>query len=213
MNSPAFDADFREKLHALLRWRRDVRHFRSDPLPPGLLDRLLDEAALAPSVGLSEPWRWVVVDDSARRAAIIDNFRATNTAALAEQETAGRGENYAKLKLAGLVEAPVHLAVFAEPDPVQGGGLGRRTMPETLDYSVAMAIHTLWLVARAHGVGLGWVSILDPDVVNHSLDVPAEWHFIGYLCLGYPVEDAEMPELQRKGWEQRRPAAETRLLR
>lgn len=213
MTGPAFDAGFREKLHALLRWRRDVRHFRPDPLPPGLLDRLLDEAALAPSVGLSEPWRWVVVEDAARRTAIIDNFKSANAAALSEQKSAGRGVNYARLKLAGLVEAPVHLAVFAEPNPVQGGGLGRRTMPETLDYSVAMAIHTLWLVARAHGVGLGWVSILDPDAVNAALDVPAEWHFIGYLCLGYAVEDAETPELQREGWEQRQVPAGTRLRR
>lgn len=213
MVAPTFDAPFREKLHALLRWRRDVRHFRSAPLPPGLLDRLLDEAALAPSVGLSEPWRWVVVEDSTRRAAIINNFRTANAAALAVQEAAGRGENYAKLKLAGLVEAPVHLAVFADSDPVQGGGLGRRTMPETLDYSVAMAIHTLWLVARAHGIGLGWVSILNPDAVNAALDVPADWHLIGYLCLGYPAEDADMPELQREGWEHRRPAARTRIRR
>lgn len=211
--SPQFDATFRARLHDLLRWRRDVRHFRPEPLPPGLLDQLLDEAALSPSVGLSEPWRWVIVDEPARRAAIIANFQKANQAALADQAAAGRAGDYARLKLAGLREAPVHLAVFVDPDPVQGGGLGRRTMPATLDYSGAMAIHTLWLVARAHGVGMGWVSILDPDPIATILDVPDHWHFIGYLCLGYPVADEVTPELQRQGWEHRHPPAQTRLRR
>lgn len=211
--SPQFDAAFRARLHDLLRWRRDVRHFRPDPLTPGLLDLLLDEAALAPSVGLSEPWRWVIVDDPARRAGIIANFQAANQAALTDQAAAGRAGDYARLKLAGLREAPVHLAVFVDPDPVQGGGLGRRSMPQTLDYSGAMAIHTLWLVARAHGVGMGWVSILDPFSIAAILDVPVDWHFIGYLCLGYPVADEVTPELQREGWEHRHPPEQARLRR
>lgn len=108
-------------------------------------------------------------------------------------------------RAAHLDEAPCHLAVFAEPEPEQVGGLGRRTMPETTAYSAVMAIHTLWLAARAVGLGLGWVSILDPGAVAAALDVPAGWTFIGYFCLGYPQTENEVPDLERLGWERRRP--------
>ena len=197
-----FDAAFRAELLDLLRWRRDVRHFRPDPVDAALLEELLQIASLAPSVGLSQPWRFVTVDDPARRAVVRASFAACNAAALASQDRE-RAAAYARLKLAGLDQAPCHLAVFAERDPAQGHGLGRHSMPETTAYSAVMAIHTLWLAARAHGLGLGWVSILDPATVAAALDVPAEWGFIGYLCLGYPSADHAMPELERTGWERR----------
>ena len=172
-------------LHELFGWRRDVRHFRSDPLPEGTLERLIGLACLAPSVGLSQPWRFVLVDDAARRAAVVANFSACNADAL--RACAGdRAERYAALKLAGLREAPHHLAVFCDRATEVGHGLGRRTMPEMADYSVVAAISTLWLAARADGVGVGWVSILDPAAVAAALDVPADWRLIGYLCIGYP---------------------------
>ena len=101
--------------------------------------------------------------------------------------------------------APVHLAVFAEPDPEQGHGLGRRTMPDTAAYSAVLAVHTLWLALRAHGIGLGWVSILDPAHVAAILDIPPAWTFIGYFCLGHPETECDTPELQTQGWEHRRP--------
>ena len=202
---PVFDDAFRAQLLELFRWRRDVRHFRSEPVPPSLLHRLLEVASLAPSVGLSEPWRMVTVDDPARRAAVRASFEACNAQALACQ-TANRANAYARLKLAGLDEAPCQLAVFAEPDPGQGHGLGRATMPETTAYSAVMAVHTLWLAARAFGLGLGWVSILDPSAVAAALDVPQGWTLVGYFCLGYPQTEDETPELERLGWEQRRPA-------
>ncbi len=201
--SPAFDNTFRDRLRMLFEWRRDVRHFRSTPVPPEQLTALLELANLAPSVGLSQPWRFVLVEDAARRAAIRANFTTTNAAALAAQRD-DRAAAYARLKLAGLDQAPCHLAVFAEPDPEQGHGLGRATMPETVAYSAVMAIHTLWLAARAEGIGLGWVSILNPTGVTAALDVPPHWRFIGYLCLGYPAAEDDTPELQREGWEHRR---------
>ncbi|APT57848.1 5,6-dimethylbenzimidazole synthase [Roseomonas gilardii] len=210
-DAPRFDDAFRAELAALFRWRRDVRHFRRDPLPDGLLERLLEQANLAPSVGLSQPWRFVTVEDTARRAAIRADFARCNALALAGQ-TEERAGLYARLKLAGLEEAPCHLALFAERDPAQGHGLGRETMPETVAYSAVMALHTLWLAARAEGVGLGWVSILDPAEVRRVLDVPEGWLFIGYLCLGWPEAEEAAPELERLGWERRRPVAE-RLLR
>ncbi|HEX3983169.1 MAG TPA: 5,6-dimethylbenzimidazole synthase, partial [Acidisoma sp.] len=158
---PFFDAGFRMQLLELFRWRRDVRHFRPDPVPPAQLDRLLETACLAPSVGLSQPWRFVMVDDAGRRAAVRANFERCNAEALASQSD-DHAARYARLKLAGLDQAPCHFAVFAEPDPEQGHGLGRRTMPETTAYSAVMAVYTIWLAARAEGLGLGWVSILDP---------------------------------------------------
>lgn len=203
---PDFDEAFRAQLLDLFRWRRDVRHFRPDAIPAGILTGLLDAANLAPSVGLSQPTRFVLVGDPRRRAAIRAEFLACNEAALAAQAPE-REALYARLKLSGLDEAPCHLAVFAEPDPEQGHGLGRRTMPETVTYSAVMAVHTLWLAARAAGIGLGWVSILDPAAVAAALDVPQHWTFIGYFCVGYPRAEDDTPELERVGWEHRRPAA------
>ena len=203
---PAFDDSFRAGLLALFRWRRDVRRFRRDAVPGAVVDNLLDIAGLAPSVGLSQPWRFVIVADPARRAAVRASFEHCNAHALAGYG-ASHAAQYARLKLAGLDQAPCHIAVFAEPDPAQGHGLGRATMPETTAYSAVMAAHTLWLAAGAMGLGLGWVSILDPAAVAAALDVQPDWTFIGYFCLGYPEASSDVPELERAGWEHRRPAA------
>jgi len=197
-----FDDAFRARLRDLLVWRRDVRRFRRDPLPRGAIEALLELGCLAPSVGLSQPWRFVIVEDRATRAAIRQNFEACNAEALAAQDSARAGL-YARLKLAGLDEAPGHLAVFADRATAQGHGLGRHTMPEMIDYSAVTAVHTIWLAARAEGIGMGWVSILDPKTVAALLDVPPAWKFIGYFCLGYPQADDTIPELEQAGWEQR----------
>ena len=207
-----FDAAFRAEFYELLAWRRDVRRFRSERVDGALLDHFLALANLAPSVGLSQPWRFVWVEDPERRKSIRANFEACNAEALANTSP-DRAATYAKLKLAGLDEAPHHLALFAEPDPAQGHGLGRRTMPETVPYSAAMAAHTLWLAARGHGVGVGWVSILDPAALTQCLDVPTDWRFIGYFCIGYPAAEHETPELERHGWERRRAEAAQPLRR
>lgn len=211
-DGPVFGAQFRAGLADLFRWRRDVRHFSREPLPAGTLDRLISLACLAPSVGLSEPWRFVVVDSPDRRRAVRASFELCNRAALQafEGERAGL---YARLKLAGLDEAPCHFAVFADGSTTQGHGLGRGTVPASVDYSAVMAVHTLWLAARAEGIGLGWVSILDPGIVAGILDVPPDWTFIGYFCLGYASRDDDRPELEREGWDSRRPAASTILRR
>jgi 5,6-dimethylbenzimidazole synthase len=201
-----FDAAFRARLRDLLVWRRDVRRFRRDALPDGALESLIELACLAPSVGLSQPWRFVIVEDRALRAAIRENFSACNAQALAAQAPQRAGL-YARLKLAGLDEAPVHFAVFADRTTTQGHDLGRRTMPEMIDYSAVTAVHTIWLAARAQGIGLGWISILDPAAMTAILDVPAAWKFIGYFCLGYPEAEDTIPELEQAGWEQRSPVS------
>ena len=204
MTPPRFGPAFQQQLAALFAWCRDVRRFRPDPLPPGLLERLLLLANGAPSVGLSQPWRFVMVDDPARRQAIRDNFLRCNETALRVQPES-HAALYARLKLAGLDEAPVHLAVCVDPDPAQGNGLGRATQPETIAYSGVLAIHTLWLAARAEEVGLGWVSILDPGAALATLDVNPAWRLVAYLCLGFPKADADAPHLEQDGWERRRP--------
>src|SRR5262249_55765504 len=187
-------------------WRRDVRRFRAETLPVGAIEALIEAASLAPSVGLSQPWRFVLVEDAARRQAIRADFERCNADALAAL-TGERAQRYAQLKLAGLDEAPTHLAVFADRGTAQGHGLGRRTMPEMIEYSAVMAVHTLWLAARALGIGVGWVSILDPAEIARLLEVPPEWRFIGYFCLGYPSAEDDVPALEREAWEQRRDAA------
>jgi 5,6-dimethylbenzimidazole synthase len=202
--APRFDETFRARLLDLFCWRRDVRRFRTEPLPEGMLERLIEIACMGPSVGLSQPWRFVVVGDAGRRKAVIENFESCNADALGDY-SGDLSTRYAALKLAGLREAPCHLAVFADRSTIVGHGLGRRTMPEMADYSVVTAMFSIWLAARAEGVGMGWVSILDPVIVGKILDVPSDWRFIGYFCLGYPLEEDEIPELERAGWEHRRP--------
>ncbi|MEA2834095.1 MAG: 5,6-dimethylbenzimidazole synthase [Methylobacteriaceae bacterium] len=210
--APVFDDAFRSRLRELIAWRRDVRHFHRDPLPAGSLERLIECACLAPSVGLSQPWRFVIVEDAERRAAIGACFESCNADALRAQ-TPERAALYARLKLAGLDDAPGQIAVFADRDTSQGHALGRLTMPQTIDYSVVMAVHTLWLAARAEGIGVGWVSILDPARVAAILQTPPAWALIGYLCVGYPVEETESPVLERDGWETRRRSSDCILNR
>lgn len=199
-SAPVFDSAFCDGFAQLLAWRRDVRRFKPDSVPAALIERLIHAAALSPSVGNSQPWRFVSVETQAAREAVVANFNACNAQALASYE-GERAAHYARLKLSGLNEAPVHLAVFCDHATHAGHGLGRRTMPETLDYSVVAAVHTFWLCARAHGLGAGWVSILDPDEVCRALDVPSGWKLIAYLCVGYPKEEHLDPELERAHWQ------------
>ncbi len=210
--APAFGAEFRTQLEDLFLWRRDVRRFRKDPVSCSLVRSLLETAALAPSVGNSRPWRFVSVETQALRQAIIACFSTCNAAALASYE-GERAALYARLKLAGLQEAPVHLAVFCDHATEAGHGLGRKTMPETLDYSVVAAIHTFWLAARAEGLGVGWVSILDPAEVARVLLVPEAWKLVAYLCVGLPQEEHLDPELERHHWQERIEASAKLLTR
>ncbi|QFS98426.1 5,6-dimethylbenzimidazole synthase [Labrenzia sp. THAF191b] len=203
---PDFSEKFQKDFETLLKWRRDVRRFKQEPLPEGALDHLLQLADLAPSVGNSQPWRIVVVDSAEARGRIIASFEAENEEA-ARTYSDDKALAYRQLKLAGLKEAPVHLAIFCDDDPEQGHGLGRLTMPETLAYSTVSMIHTFWLAARAEGVGVGWVSILDPDAVTEALQVDAGWRLVAYLCVGYPEEEHVDPELERARWQARTPLA------
>ncbi|MEP2640617.1 5,6-dimethylbenzimidazole synthase [Roseobacter sp.] len=195
------DATHRRALDDLLQWRRDVRHFCTDPIAPDVLAQLRARMNRAPSVGNARPWRVVQVEAPALRAQIIASFETCNADAALAYDAAAQRE-YLALKLAGLRDAPVHLAVFTDVAVAEGRGLGRQTMPETLAYSTVMAIHTLWLAARAHNIGLGWVSIIDPQAVTAILDVPDTWSLAGYLCLGYPALSSDTPLLHETGWQE-----------
>jgi 5,6-dimethylbenzimidazole synthase len=196
-----FDDHDLATLLRLMRWRRDVRRFRPDPVPEAALRQLAEAMAFAPSVGNSRPWRVIRVDDPATRAAMRMHFEACNAAA-AEGYQGERRDAYRALTLAGIDTAPVQLAVFTDMDPAEGHGLGRRTMPETLAQSTAMAVHALALAARALNLGVGMVSILDPGHVHRLMEAPAGWRFWGWLCIGYPVEFDDRPQLDRLRWQE-----------
>jgi len=201
-SSRPFDAAFRQSLRDLVLWRRDVRRFRRDPVDPALIHSLLELASHAPSVGHCQPWRFVLVESAECREAVRSSFVRANAKALETYEGEQRAR-YARLKLEGLEDAPVHLAVFADEATESGSGLGRQTMPQTLRYSVVAAIQTLWLAARAEGLGLGWISILEPETLCRVLEVPESWTLIAYLCIGRPVEEHLDPELERYNWQER----------
>ncbi|WMT78113.1 5,6-dimethylbenzimidazole synthase [Bradyrhizobium sp. Ash2021] len=197
-----FDAAFRQSLRDLVLWRRDVRRFRRDPVDSALIHSLLELACHAPSVGHCQPWRFVLVESAECREAVRSSFVRANANALETYDGEQRAR-YARLKLEGLEDAPVHLAVFADEATEAGSGLGRQTMPQTLRYSVVAAIQTLWLAARAEGLGLGWISILEPETLCRVLEVPESWTLIAYLCIGRPVEEHLDPELERYNWQER----------
>lgn len=198
-----FDQNFIADLERLFRLRRDVRRFRTDPIPEPLLEETLKTLEYAPSVGLSQPWRLVFFNSAKARAAARAAFEAANAEALAAQATEDSAR-YAGLKLQGMDAAPVQFALFVDQEPAQGRGLGRRTMPEAAHYSAVCAVMQLWLAARARGLGLGWVSIIDPDAIHTAASADAAWRLIGYFCLGFPIDpSAAAPELERAGWERR----------
>jgi 5,6-dimethylbenzimidazole synthase len=206
MAPPQFDAKSKDDFETLLRWRRDVRHFKADAVEPKMLDALLRKAFSAPSVGLSQPWRFVVVESPELRAKVAENFQKAREAEEEGVPAHLRAQHHLA-KLEGLREAPLHLAAFTDPGTSRGHGLGISTMPEALSYSTVMAVHTLWLAAKLEGLGLGWVSILEPAEIGKILSVPAHWNLTAYLCLGYPAFESTQPDLEAVGWEKRQDEA------
>jgi 5,6-dimethylbenzimidazole synthase len=200
--APQFDATFQEKLACLIAWRRDVRRFSTRAVPSELTDRLLDLAQLSPSVGNSQPWRWIRVDSVEKRSLLRATFASCNERARQALDEE-RARLYGALKLEGMDRAPLQLAVFCDNGTDQGHGLGRHSMQETLAYSTVAMITTFWLAARAAGLGVGWISILDPREVNAILQAHESWKFIAYLCVGWPEEEHIDPELERFGWQGR----------
>lgn len=199
----------------LLAARRDVRgnRFVSRDIAQQDVDKILQAALHAPSVGFSQPWEFVLVRDLTTRRAVADSFFAENEKALAQFRAgnydAARLEQYQALKLEGITEAPLNIAVFYNPK--QGPVLGQTSMPDMGRYSVVCAVQNMWLMARALNIGMGWVSILDPERVKHILRAPAERQLVAYLCVGHVDKFYDQPELETLGWEQRKSRAQVIL--
>lgn len=195
-------------VYRAIRERRDVRSgFLPEPLPDAVLERLLSAAHHAPSVGLMQPWRFIVVRSLPVRQAVRGLFDEAQQTASASYE-GDRATLYRGLKLEGILEAPQNLCIACDAGSERGHRLGRQSMPETAIYSAVCAVQNLWLAARAEGVGVGWVSIVDPEALKGLLGIPEHMVLVAYLCLGYVDEFATRPELERAGWEARVPLGE-----
>jgi 5,6-dimethylbenzimidazole synthase len=204
-SDPGFSDSERAAVYRAIEERRDVRRgFVDEPLPDDLLQRLLAAAHCAPSVGLMQPSRFIVIRERAVRTAVHDVFVEANAGAAASY-AGGQREQYSALKLEGILEAPQNLCVVCDVGNRRGHNLGRHTMPETAAYSTVCAVQNLWLAARAEGVGIGWVSILDPVKLRTVLHIPEHVLPVAYLCLGYVDKFALLPDLEHYGWERRIP--------
>jgi len=200
----AFPADQRAAAYAVIEARRDVRRFRPDPIPGGVLRRVLGAAHVAPSVGHSQPWRFIVVRDAdiRTRAGLLADRERLRQAAQLEPDAARRLKD---LKLEGLREAPVGVVVCCDRRTPAAGVLGRATFADADMWSCAAAIENLWLAARAEGLGLGWVTLFQPDDIAALMHLPPGVVTLGWLCLGWPDERPPEPGLQRAGWSSRLP--------
>lgn len=204
-NEHRFSDEERRGVYRAIYGRRDVRsHFTSDQISDVVLARLLSAANHAPSVGFMQPWEFIIIRDSEVRRAIYENFENANRRA-SEAYEGNRLGRYEALKLEGIREAAINLCIVCDRTTSRGHGLGRNTMPETAIYSTVCAVQNLWLAARAEGIGVGWVSILDPDLLRQSLSIPENFEPVAYLCVGPVAEFEAVPELEAKGWEERRP--------
>ncbi|MEO9508049.1 MAG: 5,6-dimethylbenzimidazole synthase [Nonlabens ulvanivorans] len=199
--SKVFNLDESKVLNEIMRYRRDVRgnRFINKAVPDNLIDKILDAALLAPSVGYSQPWQFVLIDDIAVKNKVLNSFNDKNKQAQA-RFSSEKQKAYQALKLEGIIEAPLNIGVFYTPsqEPV----LGQTSMTEMGKYSVVCAIQNMWLMARSLNIGIGWVSILEPEKVKEAVNAPKDSELIAYLCVGYVDKFLDEPELKTKHWQQ-----------
>ncbi|UCM86849.1 nicotinate-nucleotide--dimethylbenzimidazole phosphoribosyltransferase [Streptomyces marincola] len=203
--APGYPESERAAVHRLMRERRDIRNgFRLDPIPNDVLLRVLEAAHTAPSVGLSQPWDFVVVRSAETREAVHE-VAVKQRAAYAKSLPKGRAKHFKELKIEAILDTPVNIVVTA--DPTRGGRhtLGRMGVPQMAPYSSALAVENLWLAARAEGLGVGWVSFFDERELSRVLDLPEHLDIVAYLCVGYVDAFPDEPELAQNGWSRRRP--------
>lgn len=203
MNKRSFSEEERRGVYRAIYERRDVRaQFLPQIVPPGTLARILDAAHHAPSVGFMQPWDFIVIADTRVRRAVHENFVRANRAAAAIYDSGDRTA-YQRLKLAGILDAPVNVCVTCDHERSNGRGLGRQTDQATALYSTVCAVQNLWLAARAESLGVGWVSILDFQELKALLGIPLAHTPVAYLCIGYVTEFHAVPDLEEQGWERR----------
>ena len=204
----AFSDEARQAVYDAIALRRDVRHFRTDlDVEPAVLDRILGAAHLAPSVGFSQPWGFVVVHDREVRRRIQSSFLRCREVEAARFPPERR-EQYLAHKLEGILEAPLNVCVAVDLRDRDEAILGTTAQPEAVRASACCAVQNLWLAARTEGIGVGWVSIVEPAVLRAELHLPQGVEPVAYLCLGHPVAFRERPMLEETGWRRRRPIAE-----
>lgn len=201
--SMLFSEEERRGVYRAIHERRDVRsQFLAEPVADDVLRRILEAAHHAPSVGFMQPWDFILIRDASVRQAVYRNFERASRRASEGYEGEQR-RLYDSLKLAGIREAPVNVCVTCDSERQKGNGLGRQTQPMVDVYSSVCAVQNLWLAARAESLGVGWVSILDPEEVKKTLGIPAELRLVAYLCIGYVSEFKSQPDLEARGWETR----------
>lgn len=197
----------REALAQVIAQRRDIRStFTMDPIDDEVLTRILAAAHRAPSVGLSQPWDFLLVTDVERRRR-VQALAAEQRDAFAASLPGDRARRFDGLKVEAVLATPLNIVVTC--DPTRGGPytLGRHADPRMAPFSVATAVENLWLAARAEGIGVGWVSFFDPDALRVALDLPEHLDVVAYLCVGHVREFPQAPELALTGWARRRPLA------
>lgn len=202
MSSQSFSADERDAVYRAIHERRDMRHFKPGAIDNDLLAKLLQAAHAAPSVGLMQPWRFIRVTDSQLRKHIhelVDDERRETAIALDE-----RHDEFMRLKVEGIRECG-ELLVVALMDKRETHIFGRRTLPQMDIASVACAIQNMWLAARAEGLGMGWVSLFDPEKLAALLAMPAGSAPIAIICLGHVDAFYPAPMLQLNGWREPAP--------
>ena len=202
-----FNESEREAVYRVIRERRDVRRFKSDPLPPPILERILNAAMQAPSVGYSQPWNFILVKDLIIRRKVHEAFQRANEEAKA-MFPGERGEKYASLKLEGILDSALNLCVTCDRNRFGPAILGRTCQPDMDLYSTVCAVQNLWLAARCEGIGVGWVSIIKPEELTALMGLPEGVVPIAYLCLGYTDGFAPEPELKTAGWLPQMPSDE-----
>lgn len=199
----AFTPDERAAVYRAIETRRDVRNeFLSKPLPDDIINRILKAAHAAPSVGLMQPWNFILLRSIEERRCAHQLFLKANSEA-AEKFDDDKKKLYSSLKLEGILKAPLNICITC--DRTRGGDvvLGRTHQNDMDLYSTVCAVQNLWLAARAEGVGVGWVSIFHEDEMKKLLDIPNHVSIIAYLCLGFVDELYTKPELEVKGWGER----------
>jgi len=199
----AFPETERRGIYRAIYSRRDIRHFRDDPIPAPVLGRIIKAAHHGPSVGFMQPWDFILISDLAVRRQVKELFERERQAAACFFNEPRRSQ-YLSLKLEGILESPVNLCVTCDPTRAEEV-LGRNSIRETDVYSTCCAVQNLWLAARAEGIGVGWVSVLKLPQLRQVLEIPHHILPVAYLCLGYPTEFPDQPLLQTAGWRERTP--------
>ncbi|MET1073333.1 MAG: 5,6-dimethylbenzimidazole synthase [Umezawaea sp.] len=192
-------------LYEVLHRRRDTRaEFTGAPIPPEALHRVLTAAHAAPSVGLSQPWDFILVRDETTRRAFRDHVNAERSMFAARLD-GERAELFDRIKVEGILESTLGIAVTYDPDRGAPAVLGRHAIADAGLYSVCLAIQNLWLAATAEGLGVGWVSFYQEDVLRRLLHIPARLRPVAWLCVGPVAGLPGKPDLERVGWRNRIP--------